>query len=190
MQCMIVSQMIHSRAVTTRINRNMSLSICRSGVATRICLDTGLTITQAAAALQAESAIAQDTPITPVLAYLEAMEARQLDRANALLADAFVMQFPGARCFRSVDALIPWAAARYSALQKRLEALEAIGTLADGVVYVRGRLDGRWPDGTPFRDVRFIDRFDVADGLLLRQDVWNDLAELRTSATNDGEAQT
>jgi len=167
----------------------MSLSISRLGVATRICLDAGLTITQAAASLQAESAICQDTPVSPVLTYLEAMEARQLDRASALLAVGFVMQFPGARCFRSVDALIPWAATRYAGLRKRLEALEAIGTLAEGIVYVRGRLDGRWPDGAPFRDVRFIDRFDVVDGLLLRQDVWNDLAELRASAADDGEEQ-
>jgi len=29
----------------------------------------------------------------------------------------------------------------------------------------------------PFEGVRFVDRFEVAGGLLTRQDVWNDLAE-------------
>ncbi len=39
------------------------------------------------------------------------------------------------------------------------------------------RLAGEWPDGTPFDGIRFIDRFELADGKLARQEVWNDLAE-------------
>ncbi len=38
---------------------------------------------------------------------------------------------------------------------------------------------GRWPDGRPFEGVRFMDRFEVAGGLVRRQEVWNDLAEAR-----------
>jgi hypothetical protein len=47
------------------------------------------------------------------------------------------------------------------------------------VVYVRGVLNGEWPDGTAFKDIRFVDRFEVIKGLISRQDVWNDLAEMR-----------
>jgi hypothetical protein len=35
-----------------------------------------------------------------------------------------------------------------------------------------------WLDGTAFSGIRFIDRFEVAGGLIRRQDVWNDLAEV------------
>jgi hypothetical protein len=47
------------------------------------------------------------------------------------------------------------------------------------VVYTRGTLAGEWPDGTAFGGIRFIDRFEVTDGFITRQDVWNDLAEVR-----------
>ena len=38
---------------------------------------------------------------------------------------------------------------------------------------------GILPDGTPFEGIRFIDRFEVRQGRLSRQDVWNDIAEVR-----------
>jgi hypothetical protein len=47
------------------------------------------------------------------------------------------------------------------------------------VVYCHGTLEGCWLDGTAFSGVRFIDRFLVQGGLLVSQDVWNDLAEHR-----------
>ena len=48
----------------------------------------------------------------------------------------------------------------------------------------QGRLElemvsGIMPDGTPFEGIRFIDRFEVTEGLLTRQDVWNDIAEIK-----------
>jgi hypothetical protein len=44
-------------------------------------------------------------------------------------------------------------------------------------VYCHGTLQGQWPDGSAFEGIRFIDRFLVQAGRLVRQDVWNDLAE-------------
>jgi hypothetical protein len=41
-----------------------------------------------------------------------------------------------------------------------------------------GTLHGVWLDGTPFEGIRFIDRFELADGRIQRQDVWNDMAEV------------
>ena len=40
-------------------------------------------------------------------------------------------------------------------------------------------LNGVWLDGTEFKDIRFIARFEVVKGKLQRQDVWNDWAEMR-----------
>ncbi len=45
------------------------------------------------------------------------------------------------------------------------------------MVYCSGTLRGVWLDGSNFEGVRFIDRFEIADGKIRRQDVWNDLAE-------------
>ena len=45
--------------------------------------------------------------------------------------------------------------------------------------YTRGTLAGEWPDGTAFSGIRFIDRFEVTDGKITQQDVWNDIAEVR-----------
>jgi hypothetical protein len=42
-------------------------------------------------------------------------------------------------------------------------------------------LQGTWLQGAPFEGIRFIDRMEVRDGLITRQDVWNDLAEHRQS---------
>jgi len=43
------------------------------------------------------------------------------------------------------------------------------------VVFCTGTLHGEWLDGSTFEGIRFVDRFEIADGLLQRQDVWNDL---------------
>jgi hypothetical protein len=45
------------------------------------------------------------------------------------------------------------------------------------IVYNLGTLYGEWPDGTPFEENRYVDRFVVRDGLIVSQDVWIDSAE-------------
>ena len=41
-----------------------------------------------------------------------------------------------------------------------------------------GTLYGEWPDGEPFSCNRYVDRFVVRGGKIVRMDVWNDSAEL------------
>jgi hypothetical protein len=62
---------------------------------------------------------------------------------------------------------------------KTYEAFEAFHADGAAVVYARGTLSGEWPDGTAFSGIRFIDRFALQGGLIVRQDVWNDIAEVR-----------
>jgi hypothetical protein len=40
-----------------------------------------------------------------------------------------------------------------------------------------GTLYGEWPDGTPFDENRYVDRFVVRGGKIVQMDVWNDSAE-------------
>lgn len=114
-----------------------------------------------------------------VRAYLHHMEARDLEAAQALLGDGFEMIFPGAPPMTQLDALIAWAAPRYRSVAKTYDAVEAFQGDTAAVVYTRGTLSGAWPDGTPFDGIRFIDRFELVDGRITRQEVWNDIAEVR-----------
>ena len=46
------------------------------------------------------------------------------------------------------------------------------------IVYCFGTLNGEWPDGQAFSGIRFIDRFEITQGRITRQQVWNDIAEV------------
>jgi limonene-1,2-epoxide hydrolase len=117
-------------------------------------------------------------PAAVVMDYLAAMEARDLDRAQAHLGDGFEMVFPGTAPMTTLADLVAWAAPRYRFVTKTYQGVEAFqGDRA--VVYTRGTLAGEWPDGTAFSGIRFIDRFELENGRIMRQDVWNDIAEVR-----------
>lgn len=118
-------------------------------------------------------------PAGIVMAYLQAMEARDLALAQRHLGAGFEMFFPGSGPMRTLAELIDWAAPRYRFVAKAYEAVEAFQSDRT-VVYTRGTLNGQWPDGTAFEGIRFIDRFELEDGKIVRQDVWNDIAEVRT----------
>lgn len=110
-----------------------------------------------------------------VRTYLQAMEARDLATARAMLAPDFTMTFPGPVTMQRLEQLIAWAAPRYRFVKKTYERFDAMR----GLVYCFGTLSGEWPDGTPFSGIRFIDRFELEGGLITRQDVWNDIAEVK-----------
>ena len=109
--------------------------------------------------------------------FLALMQARDLAAASALLAPDFVMHFPGHTAMHTLGELVDWAKGRYTSVAKDYERFDE--SWADGftVVYCSGTLRGVWLDGSSFEGVRFIDRFEIADGKIRRQDVWNDLAE-------------
>lgn len=114
-----------------------------------------------------------------VRAFLEAMEARDLDTANGYLGVGFQMQFPGTDAMHSLQQLVDWAKPRYRYVRKTYQRFEQALSETGQVVYCYGTLSGEWPDGTPFEGIRFIDRFQFSEGLIVRQDVWNDIAEVR-----------
>ena len=120
-------------------------------------------------------------PKTLVQDYLARMEARDLSGAKSLIHQEFEMEFPGPVRFRTFEELIDWAKPRYNWVKKRIEQVDA-GPAEDGTaVSVFGTLYGEWPDGSQFEGIRFIDWFLVRDDLILRQKVWNDIAEVRSA---------
>ncbi|MBK5927718.1 nuclear transport factor 2 family protein [Rhodobaculum claviforme] len=110
-----------------------------------------------------------------VRAFLAAMEARDLDAARAHLAEGFVMTFPGGVRMHTPEELVAWSRPRYRWVAKTHDGLDSTGA----TVWCFGTLRGEWPDGTPFAGIRFADRFEVRDGRIHRQDVWNDMGEHR-----------
>ncbi|WP_417669724.1 nuclear transport factor 2 family protein [Roseibium sp.] len=130
---------------------------------------------------QRRPAPALKDPAKIVMDFLQAMQDRDLEAAQSLLAPSFSMTFPGTGDMKTLAELIAWAKPRYRFVTKTYEGVEAFQQGDHAVVYTRGTLSGEWPDGAAFSGIRFIDRFEVADNLITRQDVWNDIAEIKSS---------
>lgn len=128
---------------------------------------------------RAPAAASEEAPEDRVRAYLAAMEARDLEAAERHLSDGFVMAFPGSPEITSLSDLIAWSSERYRFVRKTFQAFETCDKEDHSVVICHGHLSGAWPDGTTFDSIRFIDRFEIRNNRLTRQDVWNDLALTR-----------
>jgi len=114
--------------------------------------------------------------------FLAAMEARDIKRAQSMLGNDFTMHFPAIGPMRSLEELIAWARPRYRFVKKSYEGIDVMQDPGEEtLVYCRGTLSGEWPDGSAFDGIRFIDRFELEGGKIVRQDVWNDIAEARAN---------
>lgn len=112
-----------------------------------------------------------------VEAYLRLMAERRLGEAARHLAPDARLIFPAGRVFQSLEALVADAAGRYRQVDKRRDRWD-VCERPDGsvVVYSLGTLVGVNLHGVPFEGVRYIDRFELCDGTITLQEVWNDLA--------------
>ncbi len=115
--------------------------------------------------------------------FLARMQARELDAAQAFLAPGFSMHFPGSGPMYRLEELVQWSRQRYRNVGKVFETFDECWSGEGAVVYCSGTLYGVWLDGSAFEGVRFLDRFDIRNGLIERQDVWNDLALVMPAAT-------
>lgn len=115
-----------------------------------------------------------------VIDFLRTMEARDLAKAKAMLAPGMKMTFPGDKVMDSLEDLVAWSKARYKFARKTFDKFDEAVIDGKTVVYSMGTLSGEWLDGTPFSNVRYVDRFEIVSGKIVDQQVWNDLAEFRT----------
>jgi ketosteroid isomerase-like protein len=110
-------------------------------------------------------------------AFLEASMRPDPDRAATFMAPDVRITFTGGRVFSHPREATAFNAARYCWVKKRIARNDVVPGNGETIVYNLGTLYGEWPDGTPFEENRYVDRFVVRDGLIVSQDVWNDSAE-------------
>jgi hypothetical protein len=122
--------------------------------------------------------------------YLELSMIPDPGAASALVAPGFELVFTGGRRFEGPAESAAFNARRYAWVKKRFLRTDAALNPETGDVHVynTGYLYGAWPDGTAFETNRYLDRFVVRGGLIVRTDVWNDSAEILLARAGLAEA--
>ena len=112
--------------------------------------------------------------------FLEASMVPDPARARTYMVPDVKITFTGGRPFDDPAGTAAFNATRYRWVKKKFERTDVVagGTDEETVVYNTGTLYGEWPDGQPFSGNRYVDRFVVRAGKIVRMDVWNDSAEL------------
>ena len=109
--------------------------------------------------------------------FLDASMKPDAERAASHIAKDFKLTFTGGRTFDHPSGSIGFNARRYRWVKKAMGRFDVVPGLEETIVYSIGTLYGEWPDGTAFKDNRYIDRFVVRGGKIVQMDVWNDSAE-------------
>lgn len=122
--------------------------------------------------------------------YLELSMIPDPEAAARYVSPDFQLVFTGGRLFHAPAQAAAFNAARYAHVAKRFLRTDAALDPESGevIVYQSGYLVGAWPDGEVFETNRYIDRFVIRDGLIVRADVWNDSAEILLAKAGLAEA--
>lgn len=123
----------------------------------------------------ADDALSPDAAL--VRDFLEASMVPDPERAATYMADDVRIVFTGGRTFSHPSGPTGFNAMRYAWVKKRMERFDVAPGDGETVVYSVGTLYGEWPDGEAFEGNRYVDRFVVRGGKIVRMDVWNDSAE-------------
>jgi ketosteroid isomerase-like protein len=111
--------------------------------------------------------------------YLRLLMIPDPDGARRYIGPELEIRFTGNRLMRDPAECAAFNATRYKWVKKKFGPTHVAegGTQDETVVYQTGTLYGEWPDGTPFESNRYVDRYVVRRGRIVRMEVWNDSAE-------------
>jgi hypothetical protein len=109
--------------------------------------------------------------------YLELSMIPDPDAAAQYMKPGTIITFTGGRDFDTPRGPAAFNKDRYRWVKKKMDRFDVCPGKDETVVYSVGTLYGEWPDGTPFEGNRYVDRFVVRDGQIVKMDVWNDSAE-------------
>jgi ketosteroid isomerase-like protein len=99
------------------------------------------------------------------------------ETAGTFMSADVAITFTGGRKFKHPRDATAFNAMRYKWVKKKMERTDVSPGNGETIVYNTGTLFGEWHDGTPFEGNRYVDRFVVRDGKIVKMDVWNDSAE-------------
>lgn len=99
------------------------------------------------------------------------------ETAGTFMSADVDITFTGGRKFKHPRDATAFNAMRYKWVKKKMERTDVAPADGETVVYNTGTLYGEWHDGTKFEGNRYVDRFVVRGGKIVKMDVWNDSAE-------------
>jgi hypothetical protein len=99
--------------------------------------------------------------------------------ARAYVSSELEIHFTGDRIMHDPSDCSAFNASRYKWVKKRFERTDVVAgaSLEGAIVYNIGTLYGEWPDGEAFEGNRYVDRYVVRRGKIVKMEVWNDSAE-------------
>ena len=99
--------------------------------------------------------------------------------ARKYCAEKLEIRFTGDRMMHDPAECAAFNKARYKWVMKKFGPTHVVagGTAEETTVYQTGHLYGEWLDGTPFEGNRYVDRYVVRKGKIVKMEVWNDSAE-------------
>lgn len=109
--------------------------------------------------------------------FLEASMVPDPVTAATFISPELSITFTGGRKYTHPRETAAFNAKRYKWVKKRFERTDVVPGAGETIVYNTGTLYGEWPDGTAFEGNRYVDRFVVRGGKIVKMDVWNDSAE-------------
>ena len=109
--------------------------------------------------------------------FLEASMVPDPEKAATFISPELSITFTGGRKYSHPRETAAFNAKRYKWVKKRFERTDVVPGTGETIVYNIGTLYGEWPDGTAFEGNRYVDRFVVRGGKIVKMDVWNDSAE-------------
>ena len=119
------------------------------------------------------------SPAEVVETYLKLHMIPDPDSARKFCSPELEIRFTGNRPMRDPADATAFNKSRYKWVKKKFGPTHIVagGTPEETIVYQTGTLYGEWPDGTPFEGNRYVDRYVVRHGKIVRMEVWNDSAE-------------
>ena len=101
------------------------------------------------------------------------------DAARRFCAPEMENRFTGNRLMHDPAEATAFNRSRYRWVKKKFGPTHVVegASEAETIVYQTGTLYGEWSDGTPFEGNRYVDRYFVRHGKIVKMEVWNDSAE-------------
>jgi hypothetical protein len=111
--------------------------------------------------------------------YLRLLMIPDPDAARQFCSPEMEIRFTGNRRMADPAECAAFNRGRYKWVKKKFGPTHVAegGSAEETTVYQTGTLYGEWLDGKPFEDNRYVDRYVVRRGKIVKMEVWNDSAE-------------